>query len=192
MAAPPSLLAWTPVACHADRGNLRTLSISCIMTTLRDSAVHGRRHKWQPAAVLVCAALAACEPPPGAGVESCSKRPGSLFNQRTSCTFTISPLDSNGYTVVHENADFGSRSAYTAAIEVEGSLRVKRGSVSMELVDDRGTTQHFRATTDSPVTFTARVATTMRGSVRGIRFALTPEGVPRSADSVALAFVYVK
>jgi len=162
------------------------------MTRFRDCAAPGWRLRWQPAAGLIGAALTACDPPPGAASESCSRRPSSLFTQRTSCTFTISPLDSNGHTVVHDNRDFGSRSAYTAAIEIDGSLRVTRGVVSLELADERGAMQHFRATADSPATFKVRVATTMRSDVRGVRFTLTPERAPWFADSVALTYAYVR
>lgn len=162
------------------------------MTIARTCSAEARRLGWYPAALLISVSLAACEPPEGFGVTRCSTRPSSLFHQRTSCTFTISPLDSNGYTVAYESADFGSRSVYTAAVDIEGSLRVKRGSVALELVDDRGTMQRFRATADSPATFKAKVATTMRSSARGVRLTLTPDGVSRSADSVALTFVYDK
>ena len=92
----------------------------------------------------------------------------------------------------HDDRDFGSRNAYTAAIGIEGSIRVMRGAVRMELVDDRGATQRYRATADSPATFKVKVATTMRGDLRGLRFVLQPDGVPRSADSIALVFAYVK
>jgi hypothetical protein len=139
---------------------------------------------------LLLAALPACEPPAGASVERCSTRGGGIFGGSSACTYVIPVLDSAGYTYFHRNDGLGSSSAYTDAVQLDGSLAVASGAATVEVTDEGRTVRRYIATAHSPVTFSLKMKTTSRIGQRGLQFALVPTASPARADSVTLTFRY--
>ena len=135
--------------------------------------------------------VTACDAPPGAAMYRCKVRMVGLLRSSHTCVFTLSPLDSAGYTHLHEDKGFGSSTAYTDAIAVKGTLSVARGEVRLDLVDERGTTRTVTATPGAPAPFALRLKTKWRSSIRGLPFSLTPIGATHSADSLRLEYEFV-
>ncbi len=121
----------------------------------------------------------------------CNERMAGLLSSTHSCVFTISPLDSAGHTHLHEDKDFGSRTAYTDAIAVTGTLRVARGEVRLDMVDEGGTTRTVTAAPGSPAPFAVRLKTKWLYSTRALPFSLTPTGATHSADSLRLDYEFI-
>lgn len=149
------------------------------------------RIRLRHAILAVSAIVSACEPPDGAAISRCGSEFTGVLSRRTTCVFTISPLDSAGYAHYHEDRDFGSATAGKGAVAVNGRLSVLRGEARLEIVDDAGKTHTVTALAGSPAAFNLRIRTAVLSRFRGMKFDLRPAGATRSADSLRLEYEFV-
>jgi hypothetical protein len=141
-------------------------------------------------ALVALATASACDAPPGSAIYGCTTSVAGVLQTKYACRLSMAPLPAAGYVFFHDNTALGSRSAYTAAVEIRGSLTVARGAAALRMLAEDGAVQTYHASAGQPSEFHLTARTTMRTDTRGLEFRLTPEGTPPMADSVRMEFTY--